>query len=137
VYLGDRKVAGILAEASGTTVIVGLGVNLLPAAYPADVAARATSIEAELGRPIGRGLLLTECLAALAARYDALAAGGVAGILSAWRARAAAMLPRGVEWRDDGQAHRGVAENVDDDGALLVRTARGVERVRSGEVRWI
>ena len=37
----------------------------MPAAYPPDVVARATSIEAELGRPVDRGLLLAECLAAL------------------------------------------------------------------------
>jgi hypothetical protein len=42
------------------------------------------------------------------------------------------MWGRAVEW-DSG---RGVAEGIADDGALLVRTARGVERILSGEVRW-
>src|SRR5690606_6342284 len=44
-----RKLAGILTEGSSGVdglqfVIVGFGVNLLPAAYPADIADRATSL---------------------------------------------------------------------------------------------
>jgi BirA family biotin operon repressor/biotin-[acetyl-CoA-carboxylase] ligase len=77
VYVGPRKLAGILAEAGGAGdgvqhVILGFGINLLTAAYPPDVAVRATSIESELGRRCDRGLVLTECLAALADRYAAL-----------------------------------------------------------------
>ena len=137
VYIGSRKAAGILAEASGDVVIVGFGINVLPASYPADVALRATSIEAELGRPVSRGLLFAECLAALATRYDALVSGAAAGVVDAWRGRAAGMLGRVVEWTEEGGMRRGVAEDVDGDGALLVRADGGVERIISGEVRWI
>jgi BirA family transcriptional regulator, biotin operon repressor / biotin---[acetyl-CoA-carboxylase] ligase len=137
VYIGNRKAAGVLAEASGEVVVVGFGINVLPAAYPADVASRATSIEAELGRPVGRGLIFAECLAAFASRYDALVAGDAAGIVTAWRSRAAGTLGRAVEWGAEGRVRRGVAEDVDGDGALLVRAGGGVERVISGEVRWI
>ena len=50
-----RKLAGILAEAGGSAgavqhVVLGFGINVLPAAFPPDVAARATSLESELGR---------------------------------------------------------------------------------------
>src|SRR5262245_58426611 len=53
VYAGDRKLAGILAEAGSAGgglqhVVVGFGINLLTASYPPEVAARATSIEQEL-----------------------------------------------------------------------------------------
>ena len=70
IYMEGRKLAGILAEAGTSSagvqyVILGCGINLMPAAYPPDVAARATSIESELGRPIDRGLLLVQCLTAL------------------------------------------------------------------------
>ena len=68
--VGRRKLAGILAEgiAIGTPRaggVVGVGVNLQPAAYPPEVAARATSIEGELGRAVDRGPLLDEVLVAL------------------------------------------------------------------------
>ena len=59
--------------------MLGFGINLMPAAYPPDVAARATSIESELGRPIDRGLLLVECLAALHLRYRELQSRGERG----------------------------------------------------------
>ena len=118
-------------------MILGFGINLLAAAYPPDVAARATSIERELGRPCDRGLVLAECLAALADRYDALQRGDVDAVTSAWRARAAESLGRAVEWDAGGATRRGIAEDIDPRGALLVRVDADVVRVISGEVRWV
>jgi BirA family biotin operon repressor/biotin-[acetyl-CoA-carboxylase] ligase len=137
-----RKVAGILAE-GGTSpdgaawVVLGFGINVLPGAYPPDVAARATSLERELGRPIDRGLVLAECLAALASRYGGLQAGDAAAVVAAWRTRAAATFGRRVEWDGDGRTQQGTAQDIDPAGALLVRTEDGVRRIISGEVRWI
>ena len=55
-----RKLAGILAEASTTPdglqyIVLGFGINLRPAAYPPDIADRATSLESELGRAVDPG----------------------------------------------------------------------------------
>ncbi len=142
VYVGGRKLAGILAEGGATAgrrshVVLGFGINVMPAAYPPEVAGRATSIEAELGRPVDRGLVLAECLARLAARYGDLQAGRAADILAAWRARAAATFGRRVEWDADGATQRGIAHDIAEDGALMVRGDAGLERIISGEVRWI
>ena len=141
IYVNGRKVAGILAEggaSSGgaTHVVLGFGINLLPAALPPDVASRATALETEVGRPVDRGLVLAECLAAIAARYDQLRCGERAAILAGWRIRARATFGRGVEWDGPSGVCRGVAEDVDHGGALLVRTASGRERLLAGEVRW-
>ena len=142
VYMSGRKLAGILAEA-GTSkagvqhVVLGCGVNLMPAAYPPDVAARATSIESELGRAVDRGLLLAECLAALNARYLELQSHSPAGVIARWRDRAVSMFGRRVEWDVAGVARQGVAEDIDDSGALLVRDGAVRARVISGEVRWL
>lgn len=142
VCVGPRKLAGILAEAGSSGhgvqhVILGFGINLLTAAYPPDVAARATSIESELGRPCDRGLVLSECLAALADRYGALQRGEVGAVTSAWRTRAAESLGRTVEWDADGVTRRGIAQDIDSHGALLVRVDGNVVCVISGEVRWL
>ena len=144
VYANGRKVAGILAEASSLNaaatiqhVVVGAGVNVMPAAYPPEVAARATSLEIELGRAIDRGLLLAEYLCALATRYDELRRGQREAVLLAWRTRAAAMLGRRVEWDGPGAVREGVALDIDDTGALLVRTIDGPVRMTAGEVRWL
>jgi BirA family biotin operon repressor/biotin-[acetyl-CoA-carboxylase] ligase len=142
VYINGRKLAGILAEAGtsaagGQHVIVGCGINLMPAAYPLDVAVRATSIESELGRPIDRGLLLVECLGALHARYRELQTNRHATVIGRWRDRAVSTFGRRVEWDVAGVTRCGVAEDIDDSGALLVRDGTTRARVISGEVRWL
>jgi BirA family biotin operon repressor/biotin-[acetyl-CoA-carboxylase] ligase len=144
VQVGGRKLAGILAEGAGILaegapghVVLGVGVNVQPAAYPSEIAARATSIEAELGRPVDRGLVLAECLAALAARYRDLQNDDRRTVVEAWRRRAAPMLGRRVEWEWAGTRHTGLAENIDEDGALIVTVGSGSLRIRSGEVRWL
>ena len=141
VYVGGRKLAGILAEAGtskdGPHVVLGCGVNLMPAAYPPDVAARATSIESELGRPIDRGLLLVECLAALHVRYRELQSRASAAVIARWRDRAVSTFGRRVEWDVAGVTRHGVAEDIDETGALLVRDGAARARVISGEVRWL
>ena len=142
LFVGNRKLAGILAEAGSSPtgeqhIVLGFGVNVLPAAFPPDVASRATSLEGELGRPIDRPLLLNACLDRLATRYEDLHHERIRPVLDAWRARAAPTLRRRVEWEaGDARAH-GIAESIDDTGALLIRTDDGIVRVISGEVRWI
>jgi BirA family biotin operon repressor/biotin-[acetyl-CoA-carboxylase] ligase len=142
VYIGGRKLAGILAEAGASNagvhhVVLGCGINLMPAAYPPDVAARATSIESELGRPIDRGLLLVECLTALHQRYRDLQSRADAAVVARWRDRAASTFGRRVEWDAAGVTRNGIAEDIDDTGALLVRDGAARARVISGEVRWL
>jgi len=141
VYMDGRKLAGMLAEAGTSTggaqyVVLGCGVNLLPAAYPPDVAARATSVESELGRPVDRGLVLAECLAALHARYRDLVSNASASVIARWRERAAT-FGRRVEWDAAGVTRQGIAEDIDETGALLVREGGERARVISGEVRWL
>jgi BirA family biotin operon repressor/biotin-[acetyl-CoA-carboxylase] ligase len=142
VYVASRKLAGILAEAGSTPrgaphVVLGIGINLLPAAYPREIAERATSLEGELGRSVDRGLLLTECLASLAARYDDLQQRRSAAVLDTWRVFARPTFGRAVEFDGrDGRA-RGIVEDVDESGALVVATDAGRARVLSGEVRWV
>ncbi len=101
-----RKLAGVLCEASGVgdervaAVVVGIGVNLQPAAYPPDIADRATSLEAELGRGVERPALVVEILAGLADVTRRLWAGEgawVAGRVAAVRPRRAWRRGRPVE----------------------------------------
>jgi BirA family biotin operon repressor/biotin-[acetyl-CoA-carboxylase] ligase len=149
VYVQGRKLAGILAEGGTSSagvshVVLGFGINLLPVALPPDVASRATSLELELGRPVDRGLVLAACLSALAQRYLELTSGDAAHVLDAWRTYAAPMLGRRVECIVGLQTISGVAEDIDAEGALLVRPSIAVGaavpadpvRVISGEVLW-
>lgn len=142
VMIGRRKLAGILAESAvqgGVLefVVIGLGVNLHPAAYPPELAPRATSIEAETSRPANRALMLAEILAALGERYADLRAGRFDAILSAWRHLAVSLPGARVEWDSPAGVVRGRAQDIDRDGALLVKVNATLERIVAGDVRWV
>jgi BirA family biotin operon repressor/biotin-[acetyl-CoA-carboxylase] ligase len=137
LLFGKRKLAGILAEglAIGTpaqSVIIGVGVNVQPAAYPPDVRARATSIEDELGKQIDRGVLLDEILISLSQRLAQLEQ-SAGDILQAWRAASPNAIGTRVEW----EGRNGITAGIDDAGALLVKTPAGVERIIAGELQWM
>lgn len=141
IWVGLRKLGGILAEGSlpavgPSYVVLGFGLNLTRAALPPEVAARATSLEEELGRSVDRDDVLVECLAALAIRYAELGR-HPAGVLEAWREAAQPLLGRRVEWDAGDDVRNGVATGVDAQGALQIETGNGVLTVRAGEVRWI
>ena len=136
-----RKLAGILAEASTGAdglqyVILGIGINLRTAAYPLELADRATSIETELGRPPDGAAVLAETLAAFASHFNRLAAGDVQPVLARWRALAPSSRGTAVEWETPSGTLIGTSAGIADDGALLVRVADRIERVISGELRW-
>ena len=137
-----RKLAGILAEASAQGaeldyVVLGFGVNIRPVTYPPDLARRATSIEAELGRPIDRGLLFARVLEHLSAGREALRRGEIGGVLGRWRRMAPSAVGARVEWQAPGGAVRGRTAGLDNDGALLVERGGRIERVVAGEVIWL
>ena len=118
-------------------VVVGFGLNLQPAAYPPELAARVTSIEAETTRSADRALVVAEVLAALGERYGDLRAGRFDAILSAWRSLAPSLPGARVEWDSPAGVVRGRAEGIDGQGALLVRVDGHLQRVIAGEVRWL
>lgn len=141
LVVGPRKVCGILAEAAaagGTFqhVILGYGINVLSAAYPPDIAHRATSIEAEVGRAVDRAAVYAESLACLAERLRQLRAGGFDPILDLWRTLSPSSIGARVEVMSPGGWAEAVTAGVDRDGALLVRSGGTIRRVIAGEIRW-
>lgn len=141
VYVGRRKLGGILAEAATSggpveRVVVGYGVNILAAAYPADVADRATSLETELRQPVDRERVLQASLASLSRRYDDLLAGRFDDILDAWRRRAPAASGARITWMSGAGPVDAITAGIDQDGALLARIGDRVERIVAGEIVW-
>jgi len=137
-----RKLAGILAEASTGAaglqyVILGFGINLRPAAYPPELADRATALETELGRPADGAAVLAETLVVFADLFKGLAAGDPERVLARWRELAPSSRGARVEWDTPDGVVAGVSVGIADDGALLVRVRDHVERIISGELRWI
>jgi len=137
-----RKLAGVLSEAVGTgsridAVVVGIGINLQPAAYPPEIADRATSVESESGRAVDRPTVIVELLAGLSRLTRMIERGEHAGILATWRALGRAALGGApIRWLDQTGERRGRARDLSEDGALLVESAGRLERVVGGEVTW-
>ena len=136
-----RKLAGILAEGAAAPggvqwVVLGCGINVRHADYPLSLAARVTSIEDELGRTVDTPAILAEVLAALNEQATALIEGAQHEVLRRWRALSPSASGTRVEWTANGAAHKGTTAGIADDGALLVRTSEGLERISAGELTW-
>jgi len=132
ILLNDRKVAGILGDATWRgshleAVRLGIGLNVGGdrASFTCRSLPDATSIAAETGRNIDRKAVLAALLTHFAAREDRLDCGEAAETVGAWR-RAVITIGRAVivTLRDD-RVIRGFAEDVTRDGDLIVRTDEG------------
>jgi BirA family biotin operon repressor/biotin-[acetyl-CoA-carboxylase] ligase len=128
VLVGDRKLAGILAEQSpaGDAVVVGVGLNVAtpPDALPVSPnGLPATSLLVE-GAEVAREALLAEILRSLERWYLAFRADpdpARSGLLAEYTA-ACATLGRTVRVElPAGRVVSGVAEGIDRGGRLLVR----------------
>jgi BirA family biotin operon repressor/biotin-[acetyl-CoA-carboxylase] ligase len=135
VLLDGRKACGILLEASTTgarlqDVLLGIGLNVNQTDFPPEIRDRATSLRLVTGLPQDRDALLERLLDALDDRYAEFRARGFAGVRGEWLRRAATI---GQRVRAPG-GDEGVAVDLDEDGALLVRGDGGaVIRIASGE----
>ncbi len=134
----DRKCAGILAEANIAGerveyVVVGLGLNVnFTAASVPDLPSNATTLSDELGRPLPRLPLIRAVLVAIDNYYARLGSG--ATLRSEWAANLAT-LGRMVQAHTPSGVETGLAMDVDDDGALLLRRADGtIARLIAGDV---
>jgi BirA family biotin operon repressor/biotin-[acetyl-CoA-carboxylase] ligase len=141
VLVGRRKLAGILAEgvAVGTpeqAVVLGVGLNVSTASFAPAIATRATSLDTELGRAVDRGEVLAQALVGIARWYRALLEARYDEVLKAWRRAAPSAVGTTVAWTTPHGSLTGVTAGIDDDGALLVRTPAGLERLIAGEVTW-
>ena len=137
-----RKIAGILAEGQTLDgvlqhVVLGYGINLQAAAYPPDIADRASSLEAELGRGVERAPVLVQTLAALKREDEALLSGDAAGVLARWQELAPSSRGTRVAWSQGGTSHEGMTAGIDHEGALVVIEGPLAWHVTAGEVVWV
>lgn len=136
VYLSGKKVCGILTEGvtdpvSGRlkSVVVGIGINCTPAAFPDEVAAIATSLEGE-GAMVDPNRLAAMVCERLLVLYKELPR---KTWLSGYRSRSW-LDGKTVIYFMDGCACEGVVLGIDEDGALLLSTPEGEVALSSGEV---
>ncbi|MDQ6993335.1 MAG: biotin--[acetyl-CoA-carboxylase] ligase [Mariprofundus sp.] len=142
IYDG-AKLAGILSEmrsgaVSPPAVVLGFGINLKPPVegYPSDVSQAAIDLATASGCSISRLHLLAALLGSVDQWYELYLQQGFQPVREAWwQAHAASDQPVRVY---DGRSYiYGIAKKLDQDGALLLETAHGIERIIAGELEII
>lgn len=143
VQLEGRKVAGILTELSADVervhfIVLGIGVNLntSPADFPPELAEVATSVSIARQSHVHRALFTAALLSKLEHWFDVWTEQGFEPIRAAWKGLAST-LGQEILVRADQRELRGVAEDIDAVGALLLRVGDRVERVLSGDVEQV
>jgi BirA family biotin operon repressor/biotin-[acetyl-CoA-carboxylase] ligase len=141
VLVDGRKVAGILTEMASLDawvgyVVIGIGINVNHGAgdFPEDLRLAATSLLLAAARPIPRGDVAAEVYNGLDRWYQVFCEGRFEAILAGGRDRSAT-LGQPVEVLGGEGGWEGLAEDLDADGALLVREeGGGLRRVLASDV---
>jgi len=141
VLIEGKKVCGILAEMNAEVtsvryVVIGIGVNVNQASFPADLQSSATSLRLATGSEWSRVELCAALLKSLDREYRGLLEEPDAhnSILRRFQERSSTVRGAQVHVEENG-GFEGVTEGLDARGFLQVRTPQGVRTVLSGTVR--
>lgn len=141
LLIKGKKIAGILTEMSAElehvhSVILGIGIDATQTAseFPADLRNIATSLKLATGKTVSRADLAEAVLRELDREYARILAGQFAAVAEEWGSRCST-LGKQVTIDMGARRVRGLAEALDENGALLLRTEHGrIERIIGGEV---
>lgn len=138
VFLGERKVAGVLVESrfiSGRPdlFIAGIGINANQGRgdFPRELREQATSLAIETGAPVSRPHAARALLEALE-RWTEELEGSLRTLRRAWRERSG-ILGRSVRLEAGGRHYEGVVEDLDPAEGIQMRLPRGGVRLFRGE----
>ena len=137
LYIGDRKICGILSEAGFGTdagkpdyVVVGIGVNTAKAEFPPELRDIAGSIGNETGCVPDSNVLIAEITNELEKVYGELETGA---FLEESRRRSN-VIGRDVLVIEGGRQYPAHALDIDGQGKLVIRTADGISALGFGEI---
>jgi BirA family biotin operon repressor/biotin-[acetyl-CoA-carboxylase] ligase len=134
VWIGGKKIAGILVEAGDDFVVVGVGINVGVTSFPDALADSATSLALECGEPPELPLVLASVLERLPV-WQARIGAGFEELLRRFRERCALSGHR-IRLTTAEGVLSGEAAGIGEGGELLVRTPEGLRRiVQADEVR--
>jgi BirA family biotin operon repressor/biotin-[acetyl-CoA-carboxylase] ligase len=139
VLIDGRKVAGILLESSmgGPSapdwLVVGVGVNIAWRPDDADILYPATTLALAGGAAATPASVLEAFLVSFGRWRTTWERDGFAPIRTAWRRRAYG-LGTPIDVRLEAETLSGVFADLDEEGALILRSDDGVRRVTAGDV---
>jgi len=143
VQVDGRKVAGILTELSADPervhfVILGIGVNLNTELedFPAELRDVATSLLLVRKQHVPRALFTAALLTRLEVWLETWQAEGFEPVRAAWK-KASSTLGQDVLVRSESSELRGVAEDIDASGALILNSGDVRHRILAGDVEQV
>ena len=142
VLIGGRKVCGILTEMNSEPtsvryIVVGVGINVNQASFPAELEALATSLRMASDSELSRVELTAALLKSLHREYAQLisSSGARESILRRFAERSSWVQGKAVRIEESFSPQHGTTAGLDERGFLRLQTANGIETVLSGTVR--
>ncbi|MEE8426154.1 MAG: biotin--[acetyl-CoA-carboxylase] ligase [Woeseiaceae bacterium] len=143
IVLSDGKLGGMLTETrpgsgTGVTVVIGIGLNIdVPEVVSGNTAStwahRAIDLKSAMASPPSREELSVAIIDELFAVLSTYASKGFDAFATEW-ARYDWLLGRAITVDGPGGAASGIADGVDPQGALRVRTPTGTRCIISGSI---
>lgn len=136
VLIGDRKLAGILAQYQDGALLAGIGLNVNQRSFPPELARNAISLALETGSEQDPEFLLQALAASIESHLKILETSGAAAILRLFEAASSYCAGRRVTVELPGSEIRGTTAGLTPEGFLAVRRDDGTQfTVTAGGVR--
>ena len=142
VLVNMRKICGILTEMKTTgekinyvSIGIGLNANLdVEKVFPAELKKTVTSLEKETGKKIRLEGLFRALMQKLETLYDLFLNEGSTAILLRWK-KYASFLGCQVDAENESETLSGVAYDVNNDGALILKLTDGtIKEIHVGDI---
>ncbi|MBU0683900.1 MAG: biotin--[acetyl-CoA-carboxylase] ligase [Candidatus Omnitrophica bacterium] len=137
ILINGRKVCGILTEMKAQPdvadfLIVGIGMNIN--AEKKQIPPEAVSLKMEIGREINRTSFLRCLLEEIEKDYKKIKREGFPSLRDECR-KLSTVIDKQIKVREHNKLTEGIAVDIDEKGALVIRTKTGdVKRIFSGDV---
>ena len=125
IYLGNKKLCGILSERIDNAVVIGIGVNLSVKVFPEEIKDIAVNLKTDISRNKLAVQITNNILALLSSNED---------FMQYYREKSI-LIGKKIAYIKNGETYTGIALDIDDSGALVVEDEeKNILMLTSGDV---
>ncbi len=132
IFLGGRKICGILAEAGTNSgaidyIVVGIGINISTQNFPPELSKIAGSLGENINRNLVAGKIIDEFI-----NLQPLC--GSNELIDEYKSRSL-VLGKKIDFTKDGEIYTGIATDINNEGNLIINLENNkTEILKSGEI---